>query len=221
MAMVSARGRGLGVALALVLALAWPSGPASGADSSLMFLTFKRGVQDPGGSGDTLIPALETSHGPLQGTRAVQTQGVELDVYSVASAAAGIAVGVEILEYDQTLRFAPVSPVQTPETLRLSAQSVLFTLKGFLRWGPLLPFVGIGSGNYYVKYRQDQEGLAFLDSAPEVLTARVGMRVMLGRLGLLAETGATAAKLRVQTQAGLSTLELGGSYTTAGLSWLW
>ena len=46
------------------------------------------------------------------------------------------------------------------------------------------------------------------------------MRRTAGRLGLLVEVGNTAAKLDVPSLSGPATLELGGTYTNVGLSWV-
>ncbi|HUJ74528.1 MAG TPA: hypothetical protein VL359_06695, partial [bacterium] len=82
------------------------------------------------------------------------------------------------------------------------------------------PFIGIGSGNYYVKYVQQQAGVSFLDSASGVFSYRGGFRLLMGRLGLLVETGQTLATLHLDAEGTPATLELGGYFTNVGLSWL-
>ena len=206
------------LALAGLLCLADPAGAASG---NLVFLTVKQGLQDAEGTGDTLFKRLERDHGKLRGDRQVTTVGLELDFYAIAGRTGGLAVGTEVSQYSQTFRFRTSDTTKTDEDLTLGGRSMLFTLKGFLRWGPVLPFIAIGSGNYYVEYHQSTEDRSLLDSAPNVVTARVGTRVLLGRWGLLLEAGATDAPLRVQTQSGVATLNLGGAYANAGISWLW
>lgn len=207
-----------GALLGVLLCLASAAQAASG---TVVFLTVKSGVQSAEGTGDTLFERLERDHGPARDSREVNLQGVELDFYAATSRNAGLAVGAELQQYSKTFRFRTADPTQSNEDLRLAGRAFLFTLKGFLRWGPVLPFIGIGSGNYYVQYHQATENLTFLDSAPNVFTARLGVRWLLGRWGLLLETGHTAAPLKVRTASGSSTLNLGGSYTSAGLSWAW
>jgi hypothetical protein len=207
-----------GALLGALLCLASAVQAASG---TVVFLTVKSGVQNAEGTGDTLFERLERDHGAVRDSRQVNIQGVELDFYAATSRNAGLAVGAELQQYSKTFRFRTNDPTKTSEDLSLAGRAFLFTLKGFLRWGPVLPFIGVGSGNYYVQYHQATENLSFLDSASNVLNTRVGARWLLGRWGLLLETGHTAAPLRVRTTSGTSILNLGGNYTSAGLSWAW
>jgi hypothetical protein len=204
--------------LGLLLCLATSARAEGG---SLVFLTVKQGIQNADGTGDSLFKRLERDHGALRGNREVQTVGIELDFYAVTSRNAGLAVGTELQQYGKSFHFRTTDPAKSNEDLSLAGRSLLFTLKGFLRWGPVLPFIGIGSGNYYAEYHQSAERLSLLDSAPNVFTVRVGTRILLGRWGLLLEGGETDAPLRVHTQSGNSSLNLGGRYTSAGLSYLW
>lgn len=211
-------GAALGLLLAALLGIAAPVRAESG---TVVFLTVKGGVQNADGSGDNLFKTLEKDHGALRGDRAVTLQGVELDFYAATSRNAGLAVGTELQQYSRTFHFRTNNPALTNEDLTISGRALLFTLMGFLRWGPVLPFIGIGSGNYYVQYHQATENLSFLDSATSVLNARAGMRFLLGRWGLLLEVGETSAPLRVHTQSGNSTLNLGGTYAQGGISYAW
>jgi hypothetical protein len=208
-------------AAAVLAALLCWSGAARAAESSLVFVTVKRGVQDASGSGDTLFARLQQDHGAPQDDRAVETTGIELDLYSIAGKSYGVAVGMEVLQYDKLFHFSDPAGALTAETLRLEARGALYSLKGFLRWGVVLPFVALGGGNYYVTYMQSQEGLRFIDSATQVFHTRAGVRLMMGRFGMLFESGQVTAPLRVHTAGGNSTLELGGSFANVGFSWLW
>jgi hypothetical protein len=204
-----------------LLCLAGMASHAWAANGSVVFLTLKYGVQNADGTGDTLFHQLENDHGKAKDNRDVTIQGVELDFYSATSRNAGLAVGLELQQYSKTFRFRTSDATKTNEDLSISARALLFSLKGFLRWGPVLPFIGIGSGNYYVHYHQAAETLSLLDSAPNVFTARAGARLLLGRWGLLLETGQTSAPVRIHTESGNARLNLGGNFTSAGLSWAW
>ena len=105
------------------------------------------------------------------------------------------------------------------EPPRVTDEGVLFTFKTFLRWGDVFPFFGAGLGNYYVNYDEAMSGISFRDSPDSVYNARVGVRILVGRLGLLAEAGNTHAQLPIVTGSGPATLELGGNYSNVGLSW--
>ncbi|HEX7928108.1 MAG TPA: hypothetical protein VF678_10980 [bacterium] len=196
--------------------------PVHAANGSVVFLTVKYGTQNADGTGDTLFKQLENDHGTLKDSRDVVLQGVELDFYSATSRNAGLAVGLELQQYSKSFRFRATNGTQTDEDLKFAGRAVLFSLKGFLRWGPVLPFFGVGSGNYYVQYHQATENISLLDSAPNVFTARVGARVLVaGHWGVLLETGQTSAPVRIHTQSGNASLNLGGNFTSAGISYAW
>ncbi len=189
--------------------------PAAAQDGTLYFVTIKKGVSDASRSGETIFSNFaQSAHGPLQGEHKLNTRGVELDIYSVSRSSAGLGIGMEVVEYNQSFY------LQDGEKVTLDAKGVLFSLKTFLRLGPVFPFVGVGLGNYYVNYSQAAAAISFRDSPDSVYNARVGVRILLGRLGLLLEAGDTRAKLPIQTDVGRATLELGGSYQNVGLSWV-
>jgi hypothetical protein len=205
----------LGLALLALALLAAAPRPAAAQAGTLYFLTVKRGVQDASGSGETAFQTLESGgRGPLQGKRSVQTSAVELDIYGVSRDSAGLGIGMEVLQYDHT--FA----MQNGDRVRLRTKGVLFSFKVFLRLGDVFPFLGAGLGNYYVNYDENQSGVSFRDSPDSVYNARVGLRWLFGRLGLLLEAGNTHAQLPITTGAGPAQLELGGNYANAGLSWV-
>jgi hypothetical protein len=219
-------GKGLPVAaltaalLALVALAGLLPGSALAQERTLVFLTVKQGEQQAGGG--SLFGTIAANHGPLQDSRTVTRTGIELDIYAVTRHKYGLAVGLEVMDYDKTFTFSDPNGVLPPERLRLDARSFLYTLKGFLRYGDFLPFVGIGTGTYYVSYNEQVSGLSFLDSATNVFAYRAGFRwLMAGHLGLLVEAGEISAPLRVNSNNTNSTLELGGSFWNAGLSWVW
>ncbi|HEX9843567.1 MAG TPA: hypothetical protein VGC20_12490, partial [bacterium] len=98
-------------------------------------------------------------------------------------------------------------------------KGVLFTLKTFLRFESFMPFIGLGIGNYYLNYSESTT-LSLRDSPDEVYNARAGFRLLFGRLGLLFEGGRTHARLDVPSTSGRNSLELGGTYSNVGLSWM-
>lgn len=204
---------------ALVAAGAFPPRPARAQEATLYFLTVKQGEQQVGGS---LFGTLAANHGARQENLTVIRSGAELDIYGVTRHKYGLAAGVEVMDYNKTFTFQDPTGVQTPERLRLNARSVLFTLKAFLRFGDFLPFIGLGTGTYYVSYNEQVSGLSFVDTATSVFAYRAGFRwIMAGRLGLLVEGGEIFAPIRVLSNNTTSTLELGGSFFNAGLSYVW
>jgi hypothetical protein len=197
----------------------WP-GQAQAQERALVFLTVKQGAQQAGGG--SLFDTIAANHGALQDDRTVTRRGIELDIYAVTQHKYGLAVGLEVMDYDKTFHFADPNGVLPAERIRIDARSFLYTLKGFLRYGDFLPFIGIGTGTYYVSYNEEVSGLSFLDSANNVLAYRAGFRwLMAGRLGLLVEVGEISAPIRVNSNNTTSTLELGGSFWSAGLSYVW
>ncbi len=217
--MVTRRTGTLALLAALALGAALAAGgprPARAQADTLYFVTVKGGFQEP--SGDEQFDLLERDHGPLEGDRRVAPLGIELDMYSVRNRA-GLALGIEVHRWEETFRFRDPAAVLPPEDVNLWGQGVLFTFKTFLRAGSFFPFVGAGLGNYYVKYRELSSGRFIQESVEH--TARAGFRFLLGRLGLLAEPGVTHAPVELETVAGEppATLELGGRYASAGLSW--
>ena len=213
--------RWLGFPLALLLlGIGLQARPAAGQEATLMFLTLKEGEQAAGGG--TLLGTLSAAHGPALENRTAIRRGVELDIYAVTRSKFGLAVGLEVMDYLKTFSFSDPSGALPPERLRLDARSFLYTLKGFLRFGDFLPFIGIGSGTYYVSYNEELSQLSFLDSSIGVLAYRVGFRwLLVGRLGLLVEAGEISAPIQVFSNNAMSTLDLGGSFFNAGLSYVW
>jgi hypothetical protein len=211
---VGARAALLGVAAALAVALlAGGAAPAAAQSETLYFLTIKRGFTDASGSGEDLFDRLGAAHGKLTGGRGTQTGAVELDIYGVSRDAMGLGVGLEVLGYDHDWLFGDGTQVH------LRTKGVLFTFKTFLRLGSVFPFFGFGLGNYYVNYSQTG-GPSLRDSPDAVYNVRAGVRVLLGRLGLLLEAGNTRAQLPIDTDIGRAKLELGGIYSNVGLSWV-
>jgi hypothetical protein len=189
-------------------------------EKTLVFFTVKTGEQTAGG-GD-LFDTLAANHGALRDSRTVTRNGFDLDIYAVTPHKYGLAVGLELMDYDKTFHFSNPSGGQTPENLRLQTRSFLFTLKGYLRFGDFLPFVGIGTGTYYVSYNEKVSGLSFLDAATSIVAYRAGFRwLMVGRLGLLVEAGEISAPIHVTSNNTTSTLDLGGAFTNVGLSYVW
>lgn len=206
-------------ALCLAALACLAQGTAHAQEATIYFLTAKAGQQDVGGS---LFNTLAANHGPLQGSKSVTRAGFDFDIYAVTRHHYGLAVGIEVMDYNQTFKFQGPAGVQTPEQLQLQARSVLYTLKGFLRFGDFLPFIGLGTGTYYVNYNEEVSGLSFADSATNVLAYRAGFRwLMAGRWGLLVEAGEIDAPLRVVSNNTASTLSLGGGFYNVGLSYVW
>lgn len=206
--------------LIVLLAAAVLPERARAQEATLVFLTVKTGEQQAGGG--TLFDTLAANHGPLQENRTVIRRGAELDIYAVTRRKYGLAVGLELMDYDKTFTFSNPAGGLPPEYLRLQARSFLYTLKGFLRFGDFLPFVGVGSGSYYVSYSEQASRLSFVDSATNVFSYRAGFRwLLVGRLGLLVEAGEISAPIRVFSNGKSSTLDLGGSFYNAGLSYVW
>lgn len=205
--------------LPLLLLLGAPLPRPAEAAETLYFLTLKRAQMSAEGAGDNLLERLAEEHGDVRDDRAVTTSGVELGIYAAASSRFGIGVSLETHEYTKEYDFSDDTGVLPPERLRLEARSLLYTLNGFLRFGRFLPYVGLGTGNYYVKYRERSAGISFIDTAPQVWTVRAGFRMLFGRLGLLAEAGQIRAPLTIRSRSEKSTLELGGDYTALGISW--
>ena len=212
---VAARAGAAGLLALLLAFLLLGARPAAAQEGTLYFLTIKNGVSDASGSGESIFGNFaQSAHGPLQGDRKVSTRGVELDIYGVSRSSVGLGIGMEVLEYNKTFI------LQDGERVNLDAKGVLFSLKTFLRLGPVFPYIGVGLGNYYVNYSQAAAAISLRDSPASVYNARAGVRILFGRLGLLLEAGQTRAQLPVQTDVGRATLELGGTYRNVGLSWV-
>lgn len=188
------------------------------AAETFYFLTLKAGEMTAENSGDTLFDRLEEESGELQGDRKVSTLGIEFDLYTAPSPIFAIGLGLETHEYSKSFSFVDFSGALPSERISIEGRTLLYTLKAYLRFGAFLPFVGVGSGNYYVKYKEKIGGASFIDAAPEVWTARVGLRMLVGRLGLLLEYGQIRAPLKIRSRSDGATLELGGTYTAVGLS---
>ena len=200
------------VVLAAALWLLIGAAPAAAQTGTLYFLTLKRGTTDATGSGENLFQVLEPTRGKLTGERAVETSGAELDIYGLSGARGRMGLGVEITRYQKDFNLSG------GEIVRLRTLGVLFTLTSFYRIGIFNPFIGAGIGNYYVNYNQVQGAISVRDSPDTVYTGRIGMRVMLGRLGVVWETGSTKAEQSIPTDAGTGVLELGGAFTNLGLT---
>lgn len=204
------------LATLLITLLAGFPAAALGQSGNLYFLSVKRGLLDTSTSGDTFIDYLETSegHGALLTGRQEDTIAFEQDIYAISGAGLGLGVGLEILSYKKQHVF------QDGETLDIVVKGVHFTLKTYLRLGGLLPFLGAGIGNYYVNLNQSS-GLSLRISPKNVYNLRAGLFFLASRSwGLVLEAGQTSAEVEIPTATGSETLELGGSYATLGLSYV-
>jgi hypothetical protein len=206
-------------ALVAALAVLAAARPAHAQEATVFFLTAKTGQQEVGGS---LFKTLANNHGPLQENHTVNRAGFELDVYAVTRKKFGLAVGMEVMQFDKTFTFFDKSGVLPTERLRLDGRSFLYTLKGYLRFGNVLPFFGVGTGSYYVSYDEKVSKLSFLDVSTPVLAYRAGLRwLVAGHWALLAEGGEIIAPIHVTTGNQGATLELGGSFWNLGVSYAW
>jgi hypothetical protein len=207
----------LAAALLGAALLAAGAPPAAAQTRTLYFLTFKSGVTDASGSGETIFDQLDTvgGHGALLNGRSAKTTAVELDIYGVSREAHGLGIGIEVLQYDKTFN------LQDGERVRMQGKGVLFTLKYYLRLGNVFPFAGLGIGNYYLNYSQANAGVRFRDSPDAAYTSRLGVRMLYGRWGLLLEAGQNYARLPVLIpgDAGPASIELGGRYRNVGISY--
>lgn len=209
----------LRLAVLAAAAAALAAGAAQAQEATLYFLTAKVGQQEVGGS---LFKTLAANHGPLQENQTVNRQGAELEIYAVTRHKYGLAVGLEVMEFDKTFTFFDKTGALAPEHLRLDGRSFLYSLKGFLRFGDVLPFIGIGTGSYYLSYDEKVSQLSFLDAVTPVLAYRAGVRwLVAGRWGVLAEAGEISAPLHVTTNNTRTTFELGGSFWNVGVSYVW
>jgi hypothetical protein len=199
----------------LPLALALGAGEAWGQTGTAYFLTVKKGSLDPSSSGDTFISEIETTqgHGALVGDRVSQPFSIQFDIYGVSASRVGLDIGLEVLGYNKSFVFAD------GERVYITVKGMHFTFNTLARLGAFMPFLGFGIGNYYVTLEQSS-GLNLRTSPDEVYTAHAGFRVMAGRMGILLEVGITSALADIPGLSGDATLELGGTYTNLGLSWL-
>jgi hypothetical protein len=186
-------------------------------EATLFFLSAKTGEQSVGGN---LFGTLAANHGPLQENKTVIREGVGLDIYAITRNHYGLAIGLELMDFDKTFTFQDPTGAKTPERLVLDARSFIYSLKGYLRWGDFLPFIGVGSGTYYVSYNEKVSRLSFLDTATNVFAYRIGFQWLLaGRWGLVGEYGQIEAPIRVISNNTTSTLDLGGEFWNVGISY--
>lgn len=192
---------------------------AAAQEATLYFLTVKQGQEQVGGN---LFNTLAANHGPLQGDKTVTQTGFSFDIYAVTRKKYGLAISLELMDYDKTFPFKDPTGTLPPEQVRLQGRSVLYSLEGFLRFGDFLPFIGIGTGTYYVSYNEQVSKLSFIDTATNVFTSRIGFRwLLVGRWGILAEVGQTSAPIQVVSNNKTSTLDLGGPFWNGGISYVW
>ncbi|MBI3991850.1 MAG: hypothetical protein HY342_01145 [Candidatus Lambdaproteobacteria bacterium] len=213
------RAAALPAALALLLAAGLLAPPRAQATTTSYFVTLKSGVMTGEGSGDTLFRVKQAENGTLRESREVSTQGLELDFYTASTDLFGMGLALETHQYAKSFTFSDAAGALPGDRVNIEGRTLLYTLRAYLRLGLLLPFVGLGSGNYYVKYAESLNPVSFIDSAPQVWTTRYGFRMLFGRFGLLAEQGQIMAPLAVRSRADRPTLELGGRYTAFGLSY--
>lgn len=192
---------------------------SAGANQTFQFITLKSGTMTAEDSGDKLFDVKEAENGALQQTREVNIQGVEWEFFATPNDRFGLGLALETHQYAKNFRFVDESGALTSDRISINGRSLLYTLRFYFRLGPFIPFIGAGSGNYYVKYSERLSSISFIDSAPDVWTTRYGFRMLLGRFGLLVEQGQIRAPLKIRSRSDQPTLELGGNYTAFGLSW--
>lgn len=199
----------------LPLSLTLGAGEAWGQTGTAYFITVKKGSLDASSSGDTFISEIETTqgHGDLVGDRISQPFSIQFDIYGVSASRVGLDIGLELLGYNKSFIFAD------GERVYITVKGMHFTFNTLARLGAFMPYIGFGIGNYYVNLVQSS-GLDLRTSPEEVYNAHAGFRVMAGRLGILVEVGITSALTEIPGLSGDATLELGGTYTNLGLSWL-
>ncbi len=198
--------------LALIMA-----GPAQAQQRFDFFWTGKYGKQTAEYSGDTIIEDFEADHGELQTDREVTTEGLEFDLVTFPSRRAGVGLGFEYHQYFQVLRFRNPEGQKPAGVLNIKGRALLYTLKFYTKLGPLLPFLGIGSGLYMVNYSENSKE-PFFEASTDVIHGRVGVRILAGKWSLLLEYGETHAPLTIQTRENMPEIELGGVYTALGIA---
>lgn len=205
----------LAALLAAAVLLARPVPALAQGGGTTYALTIKRGQLDPTVSEDTLFGQIETDqgHGPLQNGREVQPVSAELDIIAPGSDSFSIGVGFEILRYKKVFEF------QDGTELTVDNRGLHFSFKTFWRLGAVMPYLGLGIGNYYAKIEQTN-GFSVRDAPEEVFNYRAGFFLQFDGFGFLLEGGRTTGKLSFPGQSGPAEIELGGSYTNVGISFI-
>lgn len=208
------------IGLVLAGTLAALPGYACAQSGLEFFLTAKFGKQDPGASGDTIIPALEADFGEMQGDREVNTFGVEVDMLMFPTGRFGVGLGLEYHVYDKEIRFVDPAGVLPNGQLQVKGKAFLYTIKFYAQTGILLNYIGLGSGIYVLKYVETGGTLRkFRGSSEDVVTARVGTRMEFGRWSVVLEYGQTNAPVKVEFRTNTPTLELGGPFLNFGVGY--
>ncbi|MDH4122313.1 MAG: hypothetical protein OEV94_11460 [Deltaproteobacteria bacterium] len=206
------------LAVPLLLALLTAAGPALGAGSEFL-LTYKRVILN--GDGDSISGKWKAEHGNPLGGRDMRPGMVELEYRFFHQDKAGTALTLELSDFSHTFRLVDPTLVLPSETVNLKARLLLYSFKGYTRWGSVLPFFSLGSGAYYVTYSEQTTGNKFLASAPQVFSMRAGFHWMWGSLGMAAEAGYLYASVPVITRPDRASLELGGTWAAWGVTWVW
>lgn len=207
--------------LALLAALAMATlivpGSAQAQGRYHHFVTLRYGNQTAEGSGDTVIQDFEMDHGELVDDRAVHTMGIEYDLVTFPRPNAGVGLGLEYHQYVQVLHFEDPNGVKPNGRFYLKGRALLYTLKFYANWGPVWPYLGLGSGMYVANFAENNL-VSYFEAAPQVYHGRLGARILMGEWSLLLEYGRTRAPLVVQRDR-FPELELGGVYTLIGVGW--
>jgi len=203
----------------ILLVMLWVVIPQQAdAQGALYFLSLRKGIQTA--SGDGAFDQWEQNHGELQNGRQVNTNGVEMDVFSISESGFGLGLGVEVHQYEKTFNFEDSSGVLPPEQVYIAGHGVIFSLKTYFRLGEFLPYLGAGLGNYYIKFREQQSNLNSSQSIDEVYAFKAGARYTIGKFGMLIETGSISALTNITLKDGKTTIQAGGTYNLFGLSYL-
>ena len=209
---------GLALAILAALTLALTAAPrrAPAQGQLAYFLTLRSGVQNAEGSGDTLFEDFEAEHGPFTGTRDVETEGLEFDLITFPSQDYGVGLGIEYHQYFKVFFFQDPTGALPSSRITLKGRALLYTLKFYRRFDSFWPYLGLGTGNYFMNFSEGGM-VRFFEASTEVYHGRVGVRIPIGSWSLVLEYGRTHAPITIQTRPNLPVLELGGTYRSVGI----
>ena len=190
-------------------------------EQTVVYFAVQYGQQDTGsaaplvGESGSYLKTLESKHGELKENRQVSPKVLSFDFYKTTGAVAS-GFGLEVHRYEKKYSFENDSSM-----VNISAVGLLYGLNFYYRGDFWFPFIGLGTGNYSAKVKEELTtgstttyGTVF-GQVDKPIYYKFGVRIPINGLGIIITQQYISANFQVATEN--KPLALGGTATFIGL----
>ena len=190
-------------------------------EDNFIFLSIQKGSQDTTGTGPGIVnkwdylSSLEEKHGSLNETGEVKPTIFSFDFYKIIGSFSS-GFGIELHNYKKSYSFENDS-----SSVYLSAVGLMYGFNFYYRGDYWFPFIGIGSGNFSAKIKENlkteisETHATVFGQVDKPFYYKIGARIPFNGFGIVFSKKYISANMQVATEN--KNLSLGGVGTFLGI----